>query len=281
MKATTASGSRSRNTDRSRETRAALVPILPTSPRGSAGASSPRSAMPWRRAKNGSVLGASKVTKVTSCPFAPHSLASRLATRSAPPAPRLGMTKTIRTASLAAQEAEPDVDRVVGVVRAYPFTRREAKTPPQSVVACEPQNRVGRGVRVLDRNNEPCPALVPANQLARSGRGVGDDGGQSAGHSLQQRVRRSFKTRGHHEELGAAQKGERIRDMPDPINAPFKAELAGLLSQLVSERPVADQRQAPVRQRGGDLRPSGKQDIGALLLDQASDGDNGRRGEGK
>src|SRR5262245_4176591 len=210
MKATTASGSRSRNTDRSRETRAALVPILPTSPRGSAGASSPRSAMPWRRAKNGSVLGASKVTKVTSCPFALQSLASRLATRSAPPEPRLGMTKAIRTASLAAQEAEPSVNRVVSVVCAYPFARREAEAPPQSLVAREPQNRTGRGARVLHRHDQPGPALVGPDQLARSRRGVRDDGGKSAGHGLQQRIRRSLEARGHHEELGAAQKRERV-----------------------------------------------------------------------
>src|SRR5262245_23833141 len=173
----TASGAISRSTNRRRETRAALVPSLPTSPRGSAGASSPRSAIHWRRAKNGSALGASKVTKVTSCPFALHSLASRLATRSAPPAPRLGMTKAIRTASIATQEAEPDVNRVVGVVCANALARRESKTPPQSVVAREPQNRVCRGVRVLDRHDHPGPALVGPDQLARSRRGVGDDGG--------------------------------------------------------------------------------------------------------
>src|SRR6478735_10473482 len=69
--------------------------------------------------------------------------------------------------------------------------------------------------------------------------------------------------------------------MADPVDAVLDAELAGLLLQLVSERTIADQRQSPAWQRGGDLRPSGKQDVDAFLLDQASDGDDGRCGEGK
>ena len=113
----------------------------------------------------------------------------------------------------------------------------------------------------------PAAALVGADQLARSGRGVGDDGGKSAGHGLKQRIRRSLEARGHHEKLGAPQEREGIGDMADPIDAVIDAELARLLLQLAGERPIADQRQAPIRQRGGDLRPSGKQDIDAFLLD--------------
>ena len=79
------------------------------------------------------------------------------------------MTKAMRTASLATQEAEPDVNRVVGVVCADPFARREAKTPAQGVVARKAQDGVCRGVRVLDRHDQPGPALVGPNQLARPG----------------------------------------------------------------------------------------------------------------
>ena len=45
------------------------------------------------------------------------------------------MTKAMRTGSLAAQELEPDVDRVVGVMRACALARGETEAPAQRLVA--------------------------------------------------------------------------------------------------------------------------------------------------
>ena len=94
-----------------------------------------------------------------------------------------------------------------------------------------------------------------ADQLARPGRGVGDDGGKSAGHGLQQRVRRSLEARGHDEKHGAPQIRERIGDMTDPIDAVGDAKLARLLLQLLAKRSIADKREPPIGQDWCDLRP--------------------------
>ena len=111
---------------------------------------------------------------------------------------------------LASQELEPDVDRVVGVMGAGALARRETKTPAQRLVTRKANDGVGRGARVLDRHDQPGRIIAAANHLARAWRSIGDDGRKSAGHGLQQRIRRSFEARGHHEELGAAQIRERI-----------------------------------------------------------------------
>ena len=66
--------------------------------------------------------------------------------------------------------------------------------------------------------------------------------------------------------------------MADPIDAVRDAELARLLLAARRSRgpsPTSARRQ--VRQRRSGLRPGGEQDINAFLLDQAPDGDDGRR----
>ena len=111
---------------------------------------------------------------------------------------------------LASQELEPDVDRVVGVMGACALARRETKTPAQRLVTREANNGVCRGARVLDRHDQPGRVIAAANHLARTWRGVGNNGRKSAGHGFQQRIRRPFEARGHHEQLGTPQIGERI-----------------------------------------------------------------------
>ena len=163
MKATTTSGQISRNNRRSRDTLAMLVRSLAGSPREAAGAESPRTTTPGPNAKKGSVPGGSKVTRVMAWPFAFHSLASRLATRSAPPAPRLGMTKAMRIHLLATQEPEPDVNGMVSVVSAHAFARRQTKQPPQGYVARQADDGVGRGARIINGHNQPCGPLAGAD----------------------------------------------------------------------------------------------------------------------
>ena len=88
------------------------------------------------------------------------------------------MTKAMRTGSLAAQELEPDVDRVVGVMRACALARREPKAPAQGLVAREMDDGVRRGTRVLDRHDQPGAASSP---LPINSQGPGDASETTAG----------------------------------------------------------------------------------------------------
>jgi hypothetical protein len=45
------------------------------------------------------------------------------------------MTKVIRNISLAAQNLKPNLDRMISIMRAYAFSRREPEAPPQSLIA--------------------------------------------------------------------------------------------------------------------------------------------------
>ena len=89
---------------------------------------------------------------------------------------------------LASQELEPNVDRVVGVMGACALARRETKTPAQRLVAREANDGVCRGTRVLDRHDQPGRVIAAANHLARTWRGVGNNGGKSASHGFQDRL---------------------------------------------------------------------------------------------
>ena len=68
-------------------------------------------------------------------------------------------------------------------------------------------------------------ARLVTDQLQRTGRGIGNNGGQAARHCLEQSIRRAFEAGSKHEELGCTEIGYRIFDEADPVNSRRNAEI--------------------------------------------------------
>ena len=125
----------------------------------------------------------------------------------------------MRTAQLAAQQPKPNLDCLVGLVGAGALSRIQREPPAECLIPGHADDRRSRRLGIINGDDQPRGVVTCADQLAWARRGIGHDRGKTARHGLEQGVRRALEARGHDEELGAAQEGERIGDLAVPADA--------------------------------------------------------------